>query len=170
MWTHIRWRDYDSGYRYEEYCSRFSAHHMASKALTSNARPARSSEREQSGVVTRRAWPALLDRPGGDLPARCEAQLGEDIGDVCLDSPLADDQRIGDLAVDPTLCDQRGDLALAPGQTIVRIFSYAARDRSAWGRRLTCRAMAPCRLPVPYLVWLESSTGRGFSLEISRPC
>ena len=39
------------------------------------------------------------DRPGRDLDAAVEFQLRPDIGDMCIDGPLADDQLLGDLTV-----------------------------------------------------------------------
>lgn len=41
----------------------------------------------------------LPGHPGGDLGARCEAQLGEDPFDVAVGGALRDDQVLGDLAV-----------------------------------------------------------------------
>ena len=59
---------------------------------------------------------ALLDRPCHELCAGAKAELGQDAAHMRLDGPLADDQGFRDLAVRPALADERGYLALAPGQ------------------------------------------------------
>ena len=58
----------------------------------------------------------MLGGPHGELGARVQVELGEDVAQVDTDGALGDDQRVGDLAVGPALRDEDGDLALAAGQ------------------------------------------------------
>jgi len=55
----------------------------------------------------------VLDGPNAYLAACVQSQFGQDAADVVFDSPFADDQRLGDLAVALTADDQHGHLTLA---------------------------------------------------------
>src|ERR1700733_15592904 len=57
-----------------------------------------------------------LHRPRGDLCARGEAELAEDVGDVPGRGGRGEHQLVGDAAVGQPPGDQRGDLELARGQ------------------------------------------------------
>ena len=52
----------------------------------------------------------MLDSIDGYLGAVVQSQFAKDIADVGLDSLLANDQGLGDLAVAPSLGDKAGDL------------------------------------------------------------
>src|SRR5918995_4636661 len=58
----------------------------------------------------------LLHHPGGDLGARAEPELGQDVLDVRVCRPLGDEQFLGDLAIGQAARNQRGHLALTPGE------------------------------------------------------
>src|SRR5256885_16540826 len=72
--------------------------------------------------------------PRGDLRARHEAELVQDVLDVALHGPLADDEPPGDLLVRQALGDQRGHLLLARGE-----LRYAGQVQFGGTRRLAQR-------------------------------
>jgi hypothetical protein len=74
----------------------------------------------------------VLNRPEGELTARGERQLAQDVVDVGLDGPLRDDELRGDLTIGEPPGDQGDDLAFAPGEP---------GELVVWWRR-RCRANA----------------------------
>ena len=84
-----------------------------------------------------RAEQAFLVRPGGQLGAGAEAQLGQDVVDVHLDRAHREIQLAGDLAVGQAAGHQRRDLRLTPGEAratarlagVLRLFVETERER-----------------------------------------
>ena len=59
---------------------------------------------------------SLNRKPGGLRPV-VDPELGEEVGDVGLDGPDANEQLVGDLAIGPSFDDQAQDLLLARRQS-----------------------------------------------------
>jgi hypothetical protein len=59
---------------------------------------------------------ALCLHPGGNLGARRQLQLLEDVADVVLHGALGEHELFGDLAVGEPSCHQLGHLPLATGE------------------------------------------------------
>src|SRR5438045_4151636 len=91
---------------------------LSHRASRGRSWESRSLLREQPGEKPLLGWrdQAAFDRPGGDLGARGEAELAEDVADVGLDGGFGDDQPFGDLAVGPAARDQAGDFPFPCGE------------------------------------------------------
>ena len=61
----------------------------------------------QAGAPSAPLLRPVRSRPGGDLGARAEAELGEDVGDVDRHRPLAEEHRRRDLAIGAPVGDQQ---------------------------------------------------------------
>lgn len=63
-----------------------------------------------------RSGEADTDSDSDSIAPVCGAELGEDVGDVTIDGPGADEEAFGDLRVRQMLAQQSEDLSLAPSQ------------------------------------------------------
>ena len=72
---------------------------------------------------------APLGRPGGDLSARSQAQLAQNVLDVHFGCALADHERGRNFPIAPALCEQLGNFALTVSERIGRIRAKAVRRR-----------------------------------------
>jgi len=59
-------------------------------------------------------------RSTGGFRSRPATELGEHVADVHVDSPRAEEELVGDLAVCAAHCDQAQDLELSPCQAALR--------------------------------------------------
>ena len=140
--------DLDSTLALEEYARQLIADRLAQAARDATARQvAHQSHRPRSAVRSlmrvmsprlrhplaqvrlwlRLARPTLPSLPlataccpGGDLGTGGEAELGQHVADVFVDSALGDNEAMGDLAVGETLGAMGGNLALAGGERLLR--------------------------------------------------
>src|SRR3954470_9311841 len=73
--------------------------------------------RPHAGEIAGFAEPASeVERQGGELRARGDAKLAEDVAQVEVDGAWADEQLRGDVAVGQPLAREGGDLAFLGGQ------------------------------------------------------
>src|SRR5262249_19127152 len=73
-------------------------------------RPSRAISAEPVGVTMR--------NPGGHLPARPEAQLGQDVFDVYLHCPFGNHQPLGDFPIAQAVSYQTSNFSLANSEPI----------------------------------------------------
>ena len=108
------------------------------------------------GLWTMRRW---ASRPGGleggdrqrvgELSARADPELGEDVAQVPLDGARAEEQARADLGVREPVAGELGDLALLGGQLVARLGAAPARRArpSRPARRRRARRTPPCPSP-----------------------
>ncbi len=102
-----------------------SRHRRSGGAVISNGSGTRRCGYTVSVSVVARQ--AAFRGPGGDLGARGEAELAEDVADVGLDGPLAENEGGGDLSVRLAPADERRHVALARGQPAEGLLGSLAR-------------------------------------------
>src|SRR3954452_14060715 len=82
----------------------------------------------------------LSEREPAELVARGDLQLGEDLAQVVLHGPGADEQLGADLGVGEAVSCQTGDLAFLRSERLARIHGALACDRPG-GQELTVSAL-----------------------------